>query len=67
MDSRADDTIVVIQISDTDMNEIKLRDGLATADRQGGVLVGAARQCLVDELVARQGGHRQQQDRKSVV
>jgi len=30
VDSRADDTIVVIQISDTDMNEIKLRDGLAT-------------------------------------
>ena len=35
-----------------------LGDGLAVADRQRGVLVGAARQRLVQEQVARHGAHR---------
>jgi hypothetical protein len=34
-----------------------LGDGLAVADRQGGVLVGAAGQRFIDEKVARHGAH----------
>ena len=37
-----------------------LRDGLLEADRQGSILIGAARERFLDENMARNGGHRRE-------